>query len=115
MKYILFLFTILSIQSCQQQVQVDLIVTNANVYTVNESFDNAEAFAIKDGKFVNVGSTEAIISKYQATNSIDAEKQTIVPGFIDAHCHFLTLGQLQQQVNLVGTTSFDDMIKRVIE
>ncbi len=115
MKYILFLFTILSIQSCQQQVQVDLIVTNANVYTVNESFDNAEAFAIKDGKFVNVGSTEAIISKYQATNSIDAEKQTIVPGFIDAHCHFLTLGQLQQQVNLVGTTSFDDMIKRVID
>ena len=115
MKFIFSLFTILFFLSCQQQEQVDLIVTNANVYTVNESFDNAEAFAIKDGKFVDIGSTEAIISKYQASNMVDVQGQTIVPGFIDAHCHFLTLGQLQQQVNLVGTTSFDDMIKRVID
>ncbi len=115
MKIIFSLFIILYFLSCQQQEQVDLIVTNANVYTVNESFDNAEAFAIKDGKFVDIGSTEAIISKYQASNMVDVQGQTIVPGFIDAHCHFLTLGQLQQQVNLVGTTSFDDMIKRVID
>ena len=115
MKIIFSLFIILFFLSCQQQEQVDLIVTNANIYTVDENFGIAEAFAIKDGKFLDVGSTEAIISKYQASNMVDVQGQTIVPGFIDAHCHFLTLGQLQQQVNLVGTTSFDDMIKRVID
>ena len=44
MKFIFSLFIILYFLSCQQQEQVDLIVTNAIVYTVNDSFDNAEAF-----------------------------------------------------------------------
>jgi len=69
-----------------------MIVANANVYTVDNDFSNAEAFAIKDGRFIDVGSNSDIKNKYQSVNTIDAKGQTITPGFIDAHCHFYGLG-----------------------
>jgi predicted amidohydrolase YtcJ len=113
-KTILFLFVI-SMVSCQNKLQVDTIVINAKVYTVNSNFEEAEAFAIKDGKFVEVGNSKDIQKKYTSKEIIDAKGQTIVPGFIDAHCHFLALGFNSQQVDLVGTTSFDEVVNRVIE
>ncbi|AXT19391.1 amidohydrolase [Flavobacteriaceae bacterium AU392] len=115
MKKITFLLLVMIIVSCSTKEQVDLIVTNANVYTVNSNFDSAEAFAVVDGRFVAVGSTTDIQSKYQSENTVDAEGQTIVPGLIDAHCHFLRLGQGQQAVDLVGTKSFEEVVQRVID
>ncbi|HRV54436.1 MAG: amidohydrolase [Flavobacteriaceae bacterium] len=102
--------------SCQNEKEpVDTIVFNAKIYTVNDNFDTAEAFAVKDGKFVEVGTSQAIQEKYQALKNVDAQGQAIFPGLIDAHAHFLSLGQFLQQVNLVGTTSFDDMMKRILD
>ena len=116
MKKLLSIFILITIFSCQKEkLQVDSIIINANIYTVNTNFDKAEAFAIKDGKFIEIGTTKEIQGKYASETLMDAKGQVVFPGFIDAHCHFLTLGQLQQQVNLVGTTSFDDMIKRVLD
>lgn len=115
MKKYLLIATLISIVSCQQKTQVDSVIINANVYTVNSGFEKEEAFAIKDGKFIEVGSTKYIQEKYFSETIIDAKGQTIVPGFIDAHCHFLTLGELQQQVNLVGTKSFEEVVERIIE
>jgi len=116
MKKLFALLLIITLFSCQKEKQqVDSIVINANVFTVNEAFAIAEAFAIKDGKFMAIGTTKDIQNTYAGDTVIDAKGQTILPGLIDAHCHFLTLGELQQQVNLVGTTSFDDMINRVID
>jgi len=51
--------------------------------------------------------------KYVATEVIDANKQTILPGLIDAHCHFYGLGLNQLQVNLIGTKSYADVLNRV--
>ena len=101
--------------SCTKKENVDTIIINANIYTVNENFDKAEAFAIKDGKIVAVGTSEEIESKYASTYTNDAKGKTILPGFIDAHCHFYGLGLQQQKVDLVGTTSFDEVIERIIE
>ncbi|MGA1226682.1 MAG: amidohydrolase family protein [Tamlana sp.] len=115
MKNLLLLTMLIGFLSCQTKGSVDSIIHNGNVYTVNEGFEKAEAFAIKNGKFVEVGTYQNLQKKYEADTIIDAKGKTIVPGLIDAHCHFLTLGQLQQQINLVGTTSLDDMINRVIE
>lgn len=100
--------------SCQQE-KVDLIVTNANVYTVDDSFGNAEAFAVKDGKFVAVGSTSEITSKYTAVETLDAQGQTIVPGLIDAHCHFFRFGLQQQKVSLEGTKSYDEVLQKLVD
>ncbi|WP_054851758.1 amidohydrolase [Olleya sp. ITB9] len=104
------------VASCStNKTDVDTIVTNANVYTVDATFAKAEAFAIKDGKFVATGTTKEITNKYLSTNIINANGQTIVPGFIDAHCHFYGLGLNQLNVDLRGTTSFDDVMKKTID
>ncbi len=116
MKITKILFLFLIVMSCaSDKTEVDTIITNAMVYTVDSDFNNAEAFAIKNGKFVEVGTSADIINKYQAANIVDAKGQTILPGFIDAHCHFYGLGLNQLRVNLVGTTSFDDVMKKVID
>jgi len=107
---------VLAFLSCEKsKIGVDTIVKNANVYTVNETFETIKSFAVKDGKFLELGDATILESKYEAANVIDAQGQTILPGFIDAHCHFYGLGLNQQQVDLMGTTSFDEVVKRVIE
>ena len=114
MKKLLVLLLIATIFSCEsEKTEVDTIVINANVYTVNSEFDKAEAFAIKDGKFIEIGSSKAIQGKYASINVIDANGQTVVPGFIDAHCHFLGMGLNQQSVDLVGTKSFEEIVERI--
>lgn len=116
MKNLLILFLVVLIFSCEnEKIEVDSIIVNANVYTVNDSFDKAEAFAIKDGKFLEIGSSKDLQEKYESGNLIDADGKTIVPGFIDAHCHFLGLGLGQQSVDLVGTKSFEEIIQRISE
>jgi hypothetical protein len=66
----------------------DLIVTNATVYTVDDSMPKAEAFAVRDGKFVAVGKSDEIRGLAgRGTQIFDAKGMTIVPGFIDCHNH----------------------------
>jgi predicted amidohydrolase YtcJ len=66
----------------------DLVVFNAKVYTVDAAVPRAEAFAVKAGRFVAVGSTndiKALIGKNSQT--FDAKQMTVVPGFTDCHNH----------------------------
>jgi len=101
--------------SCKPKEKVDLLVINANAYTVNTNFDKVESFAIRDGKFIAIGSDEEIQEKYTSLNTVDANNGAIYPGFIDAHCHFYGLGLQQQKVNLVGTESYDEVLQRLID
>ena len=100
--------------SCQKE-KVDLIVFNANTYTVNNNFDKATSFAVNNGKFVAIGSSEDIQNKYQSENTINANEKTIVPGLIDAHCHFYRMGLQQQKVNLEGTKSYDEVLQKIVD
>ena len=116
MKKLLSLFALILIFSCQKEKQqVDTLVINANVYTVNSNFDKAEAFAIKDGKFFQVGTSKDLQNTFEADTIIDAKGRAVFPGFIDAHCHFYGLGMNLQKVDLRGTTSFDEVMKRVLD
>ncbi|WP_179319345.1 amidohydrolase [Winogradskyella helgolandensis] len=114
-KKVILLAAICAIFSCEKdKQQVDLIVTNANIYTVDDAFSKAESFAVRDGKIIAVGTTSEIEKTYKANDTLNADGKTIVPGFIDAHCHFLGLGFNQQVANLVGSKSFEEMMKRVL-
>ena len=62
-----------------------------------------------------MGTTNELLSKYISNDTIDAQGKTIVPGLIDAHCHFLGLGFNQQAADLVGTESFEEVVKRVLD
>ncbi|MEM9679203.1 MAG: amidohydrolase [Bacteroidota bacterium] len=109
------LFIVIIITSCSKKEQADLLVVNANIYTVNDNFEKAESFAVKDGKIIEIGDSEALEQQYEALEIIDAEGKTILPGFIDAHCHFYGLGLQQNRVDLIGTTSFEEVMKRVLD
>ncbi len=98
--------------SCQQR-NADWVVFNANVYTVNDTFEKATAFAIKDGKFISVGGNE-IVKLYPNALKFDAKGLHIYPGFIDAHCHFYNLGISLGQLDLKGSKSIMEIEKRLL-
>ena len=94
---------------------VDLLVTNATVYTVDSAFAKAEAFAVKNGKFVAVGTAAELKAKYQATQEVDAGRKFIYPGFYDAHCHFYRYALALPSADLVGTNSWKEVIQKLQE
>lgn len=113
--FYIILYSFLALSSCKKLEKADLILFNANIYTVNDSLPKAEAIAIKDGKFIAVGTTTELLKKYEASNNIDVEGKTILPGLIDAHCHFFGLGQSEQAVKLEGTKSFEEVVQRIVD
>ena len=105
---LIVLFT--SLQSCKKSV--DFIAFNGNIYTVNSDFNTASAFAVNDGKFVDIGNEE-ILSKYNTNQKIDLNGSTVLPGLIDAHCHFYGLGLNQSMIDLTGTNSFNEILEKI--
>lgn len=99
--------------SCQKE-KVDLIVINSNTYTVNDNFEIAEAFAIKNGKFIAINTNEEIQKNYTSSKVVDVKNKTILPGLIDAHCHFFGMGLQQQKVDLNGTKSYNEVLDRLV-
>ena len=95
-----------------QRQTADLIIYNANIYTVNSRFDVAKAFAVKDDRILAIGSDADIFSKFQAKTTFDAAGKTILPGLIDAHTHFYRYGEALQTVDLVGTKSWEESLQK---
>jgi len=96
-----------------QKKTADIIVHNAVVYTVDNQFAKVEAFAIKGGKFLETGSSKNILAKYTAKQKIDAKGKPVFPGLYDPHSHFLGLGQMLSQCDLVDTKSYGEIIERL--
>ena len=112
--YFFYFIAVLALTSCApEKISADLLVKNATIYTVNETFDTANAFVVKDGKILEIGLKPELELKYSLKNTYDAKGATIVPGLIDAHAHLYNLGLAKQQVDLMGTTSYDEVLERV--
>jgi len=68
----------------------DLVVLNAKVLTVDEQFHEAQALAVRDGRFMAVGSTSEMRAHIGgATRVIDGRGRAVIPGLIDSHVHAL--------------------------
>lgn len=114
MKRVPFFFLIPLFMSCNSSLKkVDLLVTNAQIYTCDSSFSVVQAIAVKDGKIVEAGSTDELTKKYSADTTIDGTGKFIYPGFIDAHAHFLSYGLTLEEVDLTGAKSWDEVVDRV--
>lgn len=91
-KLTISVLVMLSIMSCSlytsAKIQVDLIIYNAVIYTVDSKFSTFNSFAVADGRFVAIGNESDILKRYNALEVIDAKGKFIYPGFIDAHAHF---------------------------
>jgi predicted amidohydrolase YtcJ len=112
MKKFLLIASLFALASCANN-KVDTIIHHAVIYTVDSSFTMAEAIAIKDGKIVATGKNDEILKKYTAIESIDAGGKALYPGFIDAHAHFLGYGRSLFQVDLYGTSTWEEAVERV--
>jgi hypothetical protein len=66
----------------------ELILHNGKILTVDERFSIAQAVAVRDGRFLKVGTNQEILAlKGPATNVIDLQGRSVVPGFVDTHGH----------------------------
>ena len=105
--------TFMTIVSHKQNA--DLLIINANIYTVDADNSKAEAIAIRGSRIVAVGSTQDIQNRYTSQKAIDAKGKTIVPGLIDAHAHMMGLGQSLTELNFYGTTSSQQITDMVAQ
>src|SRR5215204_1972835 len=68
----------------------DIIITNAKVFTSDESNSRAEAVAVKGNRIIYVGNNAGVQAfKDESTRVIDGQGRTLTPGFIDTHVHLL--------------------------
>ena len=94
----------------------DLIVTNARIYTSDDTRPVVEAVAVAGGKVLFAGNAAgAMALKGAATRVLDVGGRTVIPGMIDAHGHVAGLGDALHIVDLTGTTTYDEVVARVAE
>ena len=110
-RWLLFLvFT--SEVSAQTSDFYDKILVNGHIITVDKNFRIAEAIAIRDGRFIAIGSNKAIQSLADPNvEVIDLKGRTVVPGFIDGHAHMDREGLKFILPSLDGVRSIDDILE----
>jgi len=102
-----FLFLI---TACSTRPRLDLLVFNANIYTVDSAFSVQEAMAIDKGKIIATGTAASLREQFIFKDSLDAGQQFIYPGFNDAHAHFVGYAETLRTASLVGTKSWEDIL-----
>lgn len=99
--------------SCSHKEQVDLILRNAKIYTVNSNFAVMQSAAIRNGKFVAVSSDANINARYTADSVIELKGKFVYPGFIDAHAHFTQYALSQLYINLDTAKTIKNIIDQL--
>ncbi len=105
---------IIAFSSCKFRQKIPLVVHHAKIYTADEKFSVAEAMAVSGGKIIAIGTNDEILKEYEGEAEVNAGGKTILPGFIDAHCHFTGYATDLWKCNLVGTISFEDVINKML-
>jgi predicted amidohydrolase YtcJ len=91
----------------------ELLIENARVYPVDDGPAPASALAVRDGRFVAVGSSAEASAAVSDARRIDAGGRTVVPGFVDAHAHLHELGWALRRVDLTAASSPDAVAERL--
>jgi len=96
--------------------QADLVITNANIHTMDAKRTIARSVAIVGRFIMAVGSdsdTKALIGPQ--TRVIDAKGRLVLPGFNDAHVHFIATGSQLSQINLRDAKTPEEFVRRIKE
>ena len=100
----------------QSKPAADLIIQNAHVWTVDPSRPEAEAVAMLGGRIVAVGSEQQVAAwRGPHTRVVDAAGKRLLPGFNDAHVHFMDGGSQLDNVELNDATSPQEFARRIRE
>ncbi|MBN2135033.1 MAG: amidohydrolase [Acidobacteria bacterium] len=93
--------------------KADYAFLNGKILTMDEPL-YAQAVAIQGSKILAVGTNEQILDFISdSTKVIDLKGALLMPGFIESHAHFLSLGKSLCQVDLVGTESPDEILVKI--
>ncbi|MFC1555906.1 amidohydrolase [candidate division KSB1 bacterium] len=119
LKIFLMLLAVIFLAGCSQQ-SADIVLKNAEVFTMEKSQPWASAIAISGNKIIAVTETDEEIDKFigSATKVLDMNGRFVVPGFIDGHTHFNNAGALVVDVNLMQVSDNEGLkreIARVVD
>ncbi|MDX1479390.1 MAG: amidohydrolase, partial [Saprospiraceae bacterium] len=104
------------VSACSTQQTAELIIFNANIYTVDPLQPDAQAIAIADGRVLALGDDSEILALQDAgTEVIDAGGNFVMTGFIEGHGHFTGLGSSLQNLNFLTTKTWQDIVAAVAE
>jgi len=114
MRILLVTAILIVLISCDNKVEVDLIIFNGTIHTLS-NVNAVESIAVKDGLIYDLGSIQKI-NKYKNENTkiIDLNGSTIIPGFIEGHGHIMGVGYNEMNLDLLKTNSYDEIIDIVI-
>lgn len=98
-----------------QKQSADLIVTNAKIHTLDAQRPLADAFAVKNGKFLAVGSNAEIeVHRDEKTQVINANGRTVIPGLNDSHSHSVRGGRFfNLETRWDGISSLTEALERI--
>jgi len=100
----------------QSKPAADLIITNAKIWTVDQSRPTAEAVAVLGDRITAVGSNQEVDGwRGPKTQVIDAGGKLLLPGFNDAHVHFVSGGKQLDSIQLNDATSSQEFARRIGE
>jgi predicted amidohydrolase YtcJ len=97
---------------CLAAEKADLVITNGHVVTMNAAQPQAQAVAIGNGRVLAVG-TNAEMTRYTALRHLKLNGELVIPGLIEGHGHFMSLGQSKMQLNLRETRNWDEIVAMV--
>ncbi|MGO9648208.1 MAG: amidohydrolase [Terriglobales bacterium] len=102
--------------AAQSRLVADLIITHANVWTVDDTQPRAQAVAVLGDRIIAVGSNAEVENlRGPGTKVIDAGGKLLLPGFNDAHLHFVSGGLQLDSVQLNDVTRIDEFVRRIAE
>ena len=118
-KKILILIALLCFLICLSKCSkakepADLVLKNGKIVTVDEAVPEVQAIAVKGDKILAVGSNKEIKRHItSSTKVIDLEGKLAVPGLIDSHGHFLSLGFAKMRIDLTKAENWDQIVSLV--
>jgi hypothetical protein len=105
-----------AVAMAQGRPAADLIVTNAKIWTVDKTHPQAEALAVIGERIVAVGSAAEVDAWHgPQTRIVDAQGKLLLPGFNDAHVHFVDGGDHLQAVQLKDAASPQEFAERIAQ
>ena len=100
----------------QTKPAADLIITNAKIWTVDKTRPHAEALAVLGDRIVAVGSAAEVDTWHgPQTKVLDAQGKLLLPGFNDAHVHFVDGGDHLHAVQLKDAASPEEFARKIGE
>lgn len=105
------LFAVLALFGCASPSTsgADTVYLNGKVITVDKTFTMAQAVAVKDGRFIAVGTTEDV-RRFATSNTrvVDLQGRTVIPGLMDSHSHMIGAGTAETTAQVIRAKTVAD-------